>query len=78
MSKKRTKHTKNERPTVTILTVKQLYKRGETSELTLAFESREQALDALQRHVTNAEAITTINIRTLDVLTDAMMERPNA
>jgi len=71
MSKKRTKDTKNVRPTVTILTVTQVYMRGETSELTLAFASRERALEAIQAHVINPEAITTISIRTLAVLADA-------
>ena len=71
MSKKRTKATTNSNPAVTILTVKQVYKRGETSELTLAFTSRERACTAIQHHVTNPEAVTTISLRTLEVLADA-------
>ena len=56
--------------TVTILTVKQAYKRGEKSELTLAFSSRDRALGAIPPHLANADADTTINIRTLEVITD--------
>jgi hypothetical protein len=68
MSKKQRKNT---RPTVTILTINKVYTRGETSELTLAFAERERALEAIQLQLTNPEAVTTISIRTLGVISDA-------
>ena len=56
---------------VTILTVKQVYRSSEPPrELTLAFASRERALDAIKLHLTNPDADTTINIRTLEVISD--------
>lgn len=68
MSKKQRKNT---RPTVTILTINKVYTRGETSELTLAFAERERALEAIQLQLTNPEAVMTISIRTLGVISDA-------
>lgn len=58
-----------QKASVTILTVKHVYPR-ETSELTLAFASRERAIEALKLHTTSADATTTITIRTLGVISD--------
>ena len=63
--------------TVTILTVTQVHQRPcETRVLTLAFASRERAIDAIRLHLANPEAATTITIHTLDVITrEAAAER---
>ncbi len=58
-----------QKPAVTILTVKHVYPR-ETSELTLAFESRARAVEALKLHLTSDNATTTITLRTLEVIAD--------
>lgn len=57
-------------PTITILTVTQVHRRGETSELVLAFASRDSALAAIRLHTSNPDEVTTINIRTLRVIAD--------
>ena len=64
-----------QKSTVTILTVKHVSRaRGEVGEqrpeLSLAFASRERAINAIKLHLTNPDANTTINIRTLDVISD--------
>lgn len=56
--------------TVTILTVTQIHRRGDTSTLTLAFASRDSALDAIRLHTSNPDEVTTVNIRTLRVIAD--------
>jgi len=59
-----------QKSTVTVLTVTQIYPHSSesTHKLTLVFANRERALAAIRAHLTNHEASTTINIRTLDVI----------
>ena len=59
-----------QKSTVTVLTVTQIYPRSSepTLKLTLVFANRERALAAIRAQLTNPEASTTINIRTLDVI----------
>jgi len=59
-----------QKSTVTILIVTQVYHRSDepTRTLTIVFASRERAFDAMKLHLTNPDADTTLNLRTLDVI----------